>query len=67
MITATMTRSANFPVHSAQDVTKRASTFSIAAFFDVVAQSLAMAQAIPSAGRIGAKDVAKVRAIAEAM
>jgi hypothetical protein len=67
MITATMTRSADFPVRSAQDVTKRTSTFSLAAFFDVVAQSLAMAQAIPRTGRIGAKDVAKVRAIAEAM
>ena len=66
MTTATMTRSAGFPVRSAQ-VAKRASTFSLAAFFDVVAQSLAMAHAIPDAGRIGAKDVAKVRAIAKAM
>ena len=66
MTTATMTRSAGFPARSTQ-VAKRASTFSLVAFFDVVTQSLAMAHAIPSAGRIDAKDVAKVRAIAEAM
>jgi hypothetical protein len=66
MTTATMTRSAGFPVRSAQ-ATKGASTFSVAAFFDVVSQSLAMAHSIPSMGRIGAKDVAKVRAIAETM
>ena len=66
MTTATMTRSAGFTVRSAQ-VAKRTSGFSVNAFFDIVAQSLAMAHAIPSAGRIDAKDVAKVRAIAEAM
>ena len=66
MTTATMTRSAGFPVRSAQ-ATKRASTFSLAAFFNVVSQSLTMAHTIPSVGRIGAKEVAKVRAIAEAM
>jgi hypothetical protein len=66
MTTATMTRSAGFSVRSAQ-ATKRASTFSLAAFFKVVSQSLAMAHSIPSMGRIGAKDVAKVRAIAETM
>ena len=66
MTTATMTRSAGFPARSTQ-VAKRASTFSLFTFFDVVAQSLAMAHAIPSAGHIDAKDVAKVRAIAEAM
>jgi hypothetical protein len=66
MTTATMTRSAGFPVRSAQ-AAKRTSTFSIAAFFEVAARSLAMAHAIPSAGRISAKDVAKVRAIADAM
>ena len=66
MTTATMTRSAGFTVRSAQ-VAKRASSFSLAAFFDVVGQSLAMAHAIPSAGRISAKDMARVRAIAAAM
>lgn len=66
MTTVTTNRSAGSPVHSAQ-VTKRASTFSLAAFFDVVTQSLVMAHAIPSAGRINARDVAKMRAIAEAM
>ena len=66
MTTATMTRSAGFPVRSVQ-ATKRASTFSLAAFFNVVSQSLAMAHTIPSVGRIGTKEVAKVRAIAEAM
>jgi hypothetical protein len=66
MTTATMTRSAGFPVRSAQAV-QRASTFSLAVCFEVIARSMAMAHAIPSAGRIGATDVAKVRAIAEAM
>ena len=66
MTTATMTRSAGVPVRSAQ-AAKRASTFSVIAFFEVVAQSLAMAHAIPSAGRISAKHIAKVRAIADAM
>lgn len=66
MTTATANRSASFPVRSAQPAS-RASTFSLAAFFDMVSQSLAMAHAIPSSGRVNAKDVAKVRAIAEAM
>ena len=66
MTTANMTRSAGIPVRSAQ-AARRASTFSLAAFFDVVSQSLAMANSIPSTGRIGAADLAKVRAIAKAM
>nr|WP_314624403.1 hypothetical protein [uncultured Noviherbaspirillum sp.] len=66
MTTATANRSAGFSVRSAQ-AAGRASNFSLSAFFDMVSQSLAMAHAIPSTGRVGAKDVAKVRAIAEAM
>ena len=66
MTTATATRSAGFSVRSAQ-ATKRASTFSLDAFFSVVSQSLAMAHAVPNAGRISEKQLAKVRAIAAAM
>ena len=66
MTTATMNRSAASFVRPAQ-VAKRASTFSLAAFFDVVSQSLAMARAIPDNGNVRARDIAKVRAMAEAM
>ena len=66
MTSAIMTRSVGSPIRSAQ-VAKRAPTFSLAGFFDVLAQSLAVAQAVPSTGRISAKDLAKVRAIAKAM
>lgn len=66
MTTATANRSAGYSVRSAQ-AAERKSTFSLAAFFDVLSQSLAMAHAMPSAGRVRAKDVAKVRAIAAEM
>jgi len=66
MTTATMTRSAGYSVRSAQ-VAKRASTFSLTAFFDIVGQSLEMARAIPDNGRLSAKDVAKVRAMTQAL
>lgn len=66
MTTAIMTRSAGYSVRSAQ-VTKRESTFSLTAFFDIVGQSLAMARAIPDNGRVSAKDIVKARAMAEAL
>lgn len=66
MTTAIMTRSAGYSVRSAQ-VAKRASAFSLAAFFDMVGQSLAMARAIPDNGRVSARDVVKVRAMTDVL
>ena len=64
MTTATLSRSAGAPVRSVP-VARRASTFSFTNFIDAVGQSLAMARAIPDNGRISAKDIVKVRAMAE--
>jgi hypothetical protein len=65
MTTATLTRSAGIFASLNQD--KRVSAFSVSDLFDVFTSSLAMARAVPDSGRVSAKDMAKVRLIAEAL
>jgi hypothetical protein len=65
MTTATFTRSIGIVASSTQ--VKRVPIFSLRDLFDVFTSSLAMARALPDSGRIHAKDVAKVRMIAEVL
>jgi hypothetical protein len=65
MTTATFTRSTGIAASSTQ--VKRVPVFSLRDLFDVFTSSLAMARALPESGRINAKDLAKVRMIAEAL
>ena len=65
MTTATLTRSAGIFVSSNQ--VKRVPAFSVSDLFDVFTSALAMTRAVPDSSRVSAKDMAKVRLIAEAL
>jgi hypothetical protein len=65
MTTATFTRSAGIAATTTR--VKQLPAFSLRDLFDVFTSSLAMARALPDSGRINAKDLAKVRLIAEAL
>ena len=65
MTTATLTRSAG--IFAASNQVKRVPAISLSDLFDVFTTSLAMARAIPDSGRVSAKDMAKVRLIAESL
>jgi hypothetical protein len=65
MTTATFTRSAGIAASSTQ--AKPVPAFSLRDLFDVFTRSFAMVRALPDSGPINAKDLAKVRLIAEAL
>jgi uncharacterized glyoxalase superfamily metalloenzyme YdcJ len=65
MTTATFTSSAGIPVSSTQ--AKQVPAFSLRDLFDVFTSSLAMVRALPDSGRINAKDLEKVRLIADTL
>ena len=68
MTTATLARSGAATVTApARKIAKKESAFSMRDLFDVLSQSLMMARSLPDTGRVSAKDVDKVRAMAESL
>jgi len=68
MTTATIAHSGAAAVKApARKTAKARSAFSLRDFFDVFSQSLMMARALPDTGRVSAKDVEKLRSMAESL
>ncbi len=65
MTIATLTHSAG--IFTSSNGVKRVPAFSVSDLLDVFTSSLAMARVVPDSGRVSAKDMAKVRSIAEAL
>ena len=68
MSTATMNFSQADTVNTAsRNVARSQSRLSLAALFSVVSSTLAMARAVPQTGRVSAKQVEQMRALAKAI
>lgn len=68
MTTSAPTYSGNFSTNApARKLAQRPARFSLGSWFAVMSNALDMANAIPDNGRVSAKQLAKVRAIAESI
>ena len=68
MTTATMNQSRSTFVNTAsRNVAKSAPSLSLADLFDVVQKTLMMARSVPQTGRVSAKQIEKMRAMAAAI
>jgi hypothetical protein len=68
MTTATMNQSqAAFVNTASRNVARKQPSLSLAELFDVVQQTLMMARSVPQSGRVSARQVEKMRALAAAL
>ncbi|MET0963922.1 MAG: hypothetical protein ABWY05_14080 [Noviherbaspirillum sp.] len=68
MTTATMSKSqAAFSNTATRNVARSKPGLSMGELFDVVQKTLAMARAVPHTGRVSTRQMAKLRAMAEAL